>query len=78
MAQMKYSKIKVTVDSVAGKCPLGNTRGREFFIERTTPAGMCLSAFKFLILNSFMVIFFTYRYNILNFLSESFTWLARQ
>ena len=45
MAQMKYSKIKVTVDSVAGKCPLGNTPGKEFFIERTTPAGMCLSAF---------------------------------
>ena len=45
MAQMKYSKIKITVDSVAGKCPLGNTPGKEFFIERTTPSGMCLSAF---------------------------------
>ena len=45
MAQMKYSKMKVTVDSVAGKCPLGNTPGKEFIIERTTPAGMCLSAF---------------------------------
>ena len=43
MAQMKYSKIKVTVDSVAGKCPLGNIPGKEFVIERTTPAGMCLS-----------------------------------
>jgi len=45
MAQMKYSKIRVTVDSVAGKCPLGNIPGKEFVIERTTPAGMCLSAF---------------------------------
>jgi uncharacterized repeat protein (TIGR04076 family) len=45
MAQIKYSKIKVTVDSVAGKCSLGNTPGKEFVIERTTPAGMCLSAF---------------------------------
>ena len=45
MAQMKYSRIKVTVHSVAGKCPLGNTPGKEFIIERTTPAGMCLSAF---------------------------------
>ena len=45
MAQIKYSKIKVTVDSVAGKCPLCNTPGKEFVIERTTPAGMCLSAF---------------------------------
>jgi uncharacterized repeat protein (TIGR04076 family) len=45
MAQMKYFKIKVSVDSVAGKCPLGNRPGNEFVIERTTPAGMCLSAF---------------------------------
>ena len=34
MAQMKYFKIKVTVDSVAGKCPLGNIPGKEFIIER--------------------------------------------
>jgi len=33
------------VDSVAGKCSLGNTPGKEFVIERTTPASMCLSAF---------------------------------
>jgi uncharacterized repeat protein (TIGR04076 family) len=45
MAQMKYSKIKITMDSVAGKCPSGNALGNEFLIERTTPAGMCLSAF---------------------------------
>ena len=45
MVQMKYSKIKVTVDSVAGKSPLGNTPGKEFIIERTASAGMCLSAF---------------------------------
>jgi len=45
MVQLKYSKIKVTVESVAGKCPLVNTPGKEFFKERTTPAGMCLSAF---------------------------------
>jgi uncharacterized repeat protein (TIGR04076 family) len=45
MAQMNYSRIKVTVDSVAGKCPLGNRPGKEFIIERTTPAGMCISAF---------------------------------
>ena len=45
MALMNYSRIYVTVDSVAGKCPLGNRTGREFIIERTTPGGMCLSAF---------------------------------
>lgn len=45
MAEMTYYKIKITVDSVAGKCPLGNVPGKEFVIERTTPAGMCLSAF---------------------------------
>ncbi len=45
MAEMKYFKIKITVDSVVGKCFLGNRPGREFVIERTTPAGMCLSAF---------------------------------
>jgi uncharacterized repeat protein (TIGR04076 family) len=42
---MKYSKIKVTVDSVAGKCPFWNTPGKEFISERTTPADMCLSAY---------------------------------
>ena len=45
MAQIKYCRIKITVDSVHGTCPLGNKPGREFLIERTTPAGMCLSAF---------------------------------
>jgi uncharacterized repeat protein (TIGR04076 family) len=45
MAQMTYSKIRITVDSVAGKCPLGCKPGMEFMIARTTPAGMCLSAF---------------------------------
>ncbi len=45
MTEMRYFNIKITVDSVAGKCPLGNRPGRVFDIERTTPAGMCLSAF---------------------------------
>jgi len=45
MAQMKYSIIRITVDSVAGKCQLGNIPGKEFVAERTTPSGMCLSAF---------------------------------
>jgi len=39
-------RIRVTVDSVAGKCPLGNRPGKAFIIERTTPEGMCLSAFQ--------------------------------
>jgi uncharacterized repeat protein (TIGR04076 family) len=45
MTPMKYFIIKATVDSVAGKCPLGNRPGKKFVIKRTTPAGMCLSAF---------------------------------
>jgi len=45
MALMNYSRIKVTVDSVAGKCPLGNRPGKAFIIERTTSEGMCLRAF---------------------------------
>ena len=44
MPLMNYFRIKVTVDSVAGKCPLGNRPGSEFIIERTTPDGMCRSA----------------------------------
>lgn len=45
MSEIRYHKIKITVDSVEGKCPLGNRPGREFLVERTTPAGMCLSAY---------------------------------
>ncbi len=45
MAEKRYFKIKVTVDSVAGKCPLGNKPGREIVIDETTPGGICLSAF---------------------------------
>jgi uncharacterized repeat protein (TIGR04076 family) len=45
MPQVIYHRIKITVDSVHGSCPLGNKPGKEFLIERTTPAGMCLSAF---------------------------------
>ena len=45
MVEKKYFKIKITVDSVAGKCPLGNKPGREFMINETTPSGICLSAF---------------------------------
>ena len=45
MAGKRYFKIKVTVDSVAGKCPLGNKPGREIVIDQTTPAGICISAF---------------------------------
>jgi len=44
MSEIKYYRIKITVDSVAGTCPLGNKPGKEFIIERTTPAGMCLGA----------------------------------
>ena len=46
VAEMKFYKIKVTVESVEGKCPLGNVPGKEFIIERTTPAGMCMSAYQ--------------------------------
>ena len=45
MAKIKYHTIKVTVDSVVGKCPLGNKKGREFIIKGTTPDGMCMGAF---------------------------------
>ena len=45
MPLMNYFRIKVTVDSVADKCPLGSRPGKEFIIERTTPEGLCLSAF---------------------------------
>jgi len=45
MAKIKYHTIRVTVDSVVGKCPLGNKKGKEFIIRGTTPAGMCMGAF---------------------------------
>jgi uncharacterized repeat protein (TIGR04076 family) len=45
VAEKKYYKIKIMVESVAGKCPLGNRPGKEVVIEHTTPAGICLSAF---------------------------------
>ena len=45
MSEIRYYKIRVSVDSVAGKCPLGNKPGSEFIVERGTPAGMCLGAF---------------------------------
>lgn len=45
MSEIKYHKIKITVDSVRGTCPLGSKPGKVFIIGRTTPAGMCISAF---------------------------------
>ena len=38
MAEKRYFKIKVSADSDAGKCPLGNKPGREIVIDQTTPA----------------------------------------
>ena len=45
MSEQKHYNIKITVASVGGKCPLENVPGKSFLIERTTPDGMCLSAF---------------------------------
>ena len=45
MADTKYFRIKITVESVAGKCTLGYEPGNQFVTEGTTPAGICLSAF---------------------------------
>ncbi len=45
MSAIKYSKIKITIESVAGRCPLGNKPGKEFLIDKTSPEGLCLSAF---------------------------------
>jgi len=45
MSTIQFHTIKITVDSVEGKCPLGNKPGKEFIVNGTTPAGMCISAF---------------------------------
>lgn len=45
MAEIKFFRIKITVESVAGKCALGHEPGKEFVTEGTTPEGICLTAF---------------------------------
>ena len=45
MAETRYFRIKITVESVAGKCVLGHEPGMEFVTEGTTPEGICLTAF---------------------------------
>ncbi len=45
MAASKTYDIKITVESVAGKCPRGNKPGDQFIVNGSTPGGMCLGAF---------------------------------
>ena len=45
MGVKKYFKIKITVESVAGMCPVGHEPGHQFVTDGTTPAGVCLTAF---------------------------------
>ena len=45
MAEIKFFRIKITVESVAGECALGHEPGKEFVTEGTTPEGICLTAF---------------------------------
>jgi uncharacterized repeat protein (TIGR04076 family) len=45
MSAIQFHTITITVDSVEGKCPLGNKPGKVFTVKELTPAGMCISAF---------------------------------
>ena len=45
ISTVQFHTIKITMDSVAGKCPLGNKPGKEFIVHGITPAGMRISAF---------------------------------
>lgn len=49
MAKTASYPVRITIESVKGKCPLGNTPGTVFLVKRTTPAGMCLGAFNALL-----------------------------
>lgn len=45
MSEKKHRKVRVTVDSAVGNCPLSAVPGKEFIVADTTPAGMCLISF---------------------------------
>lgn len=49
MSSIQYHTIKITVDSIKGKCPQNNKVGKEFIVKGTTPAGMCIGAFSSLL-----------------------------
>jgi len=44
LATVKTYTIRITVESVKGKCALGNKPGTVFLVKETSPAGICLGA----------------------------------
>jgi uncharacterized repeat protein (TIGR04076 family) len=42
----KTNKVRVRIKSIEGKCPMKFKVGRTWVIDRTTPGGMCQSAYQ--------------------------------
>jgi len=42
----KTNKVRVRIKSIEGKCPMKFKVGRTWVIDKTTPGGMCQSAYQ--------------------------------